>query len=716
MLTKKTAITGTYANLCGIKAECLEHLCQDSIAINKFTDKDGNIVFTGAVSDGCSEAISSEYGSAFIVNCFITEVERLSKTERRDHLFLPRIALSLANKMAQYQPQSKDSDVFDFNGISLCHELVATVYGFVADKDRVLIMAAGDGFLAINGYGGLIDQAQGDLYPVNLLKFPKDLWAKKMGLYYVFADYPSDQINSLLLATDGFCNPKPANYPGLADNPAMFVLQAEYHAQKDGTDDIPGAYASRGGDDATLLAFAKNNSASANLLNKDDVEKLMKKIAAHSNGQSQKELKDTLGTVTQKGATENRAFARRITPANGVHLYGVTAKDRSDYRQEQNKILNTRAIRNNDSNPFCFAPASKPIRVTAPKPVKATAPAKSKTVFGLTPKAAVDPTPRQVTQPAPAPTSKPIPKKASLSSGKKAPTKKPMEIRRQKKSAPAKNMISFQDLCGHKYTKTKGIGFRHFGRIMFDLWHFVNNCHNQGLRIGNLRPCDLNVKIIREQKSEKQSETSATFVFSLANKENVAHIVKGGELAQNYQNLDIDFVHPDYAKRLATDDQARIDQDWYAYSVLCCWLVTKSDPFGEGVVIDQPAADRIYRMRHNILNSSSDVEMDERRRVFIERATRRVGPMARRYIANFSENRKSNESPDFLLEKFHSNNIFICEAEIYKRKKDGETKKMKCGFKQLRGFNVCCYCRSQQVKLISAPHQMFQSLEKAAAD
>lgn len=135
------------------------------------------------------------------------------------------------------------------------------------------------------------------------------------------------------------------------------------------------------------------------------------------------------------------------------------------------------------------------------------------------------------------------------------------------------------------------------------------------------------------------------------------------------------------------DDRARLDQDWYAYSVLCYWLVTKYDPFGEGTVKDKPDADRIYRMRHVILNTSSKVKLDYNKRKFIERAIERLGPVVKGFAATFAVRYFTAKEPLFLLDEFHDDNIMLCGNIITRKNKQSI-----CRFKQIKGFFNCFYC------------------------
>jgi hypothetical protein len=272
----------------------------------------------------------------------------------------------------------------------------------------------------------------------------------------------------------------------------------------------------------------------------------------------------------------------------------------------------------------------------------------------------------------------------------------------------------FEELCDYRLHRKHSIGFRHFGRVMYDLWYFVENCHNQGFRFGNLRPWDLFFKIHYEKDPKRRFKKPARFEFSLANPDTAAEVDAEKKLVRDYAKLDIDFVHPDYAKRMANDDEARLDQDWYSFSVLCTWFVTKFDPFGAGVVKEKPDADRIYRMENVLLSQSSSIKIDERHELFIRRAIGRLNPIVVDFVERFMNQESFRASPEFLLEEFRDDNIITCKAEIFKRYRSGKVRKVQCGFKQLKGFDTCGYCRDAYVKMISVSHQLYQTEDQAA--
>lgn len=705
----------------GIKAECLMHICQDDLYLDQFADNNGEQVWMGSVSDGCSGALGSENGSAFLVRTFAEEAERLGKDGKRDKNFLIQVALALLDRMAEYQPKDPGSEIRCYNGLNISDELCATFYGFIADKKKTFLLLAGNGFLAINGCGKVIEQTMGhDIYPVYLLRLPREKWENNLERVFTLAEFSSDRVNDLVLATDGYSHPRIDEYSGITKKPATFILHASYSATARNTEDFPGAYATRGHDDTSILSYARIGlSSSRNPISSKEVEKIRQQAKNSCTKDFWKDVESTKSSVMRPclrkvNPMDDPNFKRDLPESEGIHLFGITEKDETEYEHLRNQIINSRAF---DPDPLATMFAKKKVSATAsvtPQPVKTArvmplkTPVLAKVPVGL------------VSNQKPLVTMTLIDKNepASPSSKQKPPAKQHQKHQkhehRGRKTKPAEEWKPFQEICDYHLHRKHSIGFRYFGRVMYDLWHFIENCHNQGLRFGNLRPRDLQLKVCYEREPGRRFRKPVRYEFSLVKPETAAEVDAEKKLVRNYSKLDLNFVHPDYAGRMTTDDEARLDQDWYAFSVLCCWFVTKFDPFGAGKVIAKPEADRIYRMENILLSQSSDIEIDERWRLFIDRAIRRIGPKIEDFFGSSIEREDLNQSPDFLLEEFRDENIIICKAEIFKRDRSGKVRKTQCGFKQLKGFNTCGYCETAHVKMISASHQLYQTEEQAA--
>ncbi len=673
------------ARMCGIVAECLSHINQDALCFEEFTDENGEKVYVGAISDGCSGALGSEHGSKFMVQTFVEEVGKLIGKSKRDGDFMRLVALNLIERMADYRPQRNDTGIKNFNGINVSEELAATLYAFVADNKSILIMLAGDGSIAINDHRCGIDQEKGDIYPKYILSFPRKTWEKRLDDIFVFSEFPAEKISSVMLATDGFTHPSESEYSGLVDDPAMFILHAEHLAtlEEDGMD-IPGASAFRGGDDASALVFANPGASPNGLISRDEVAKLGAKVEYHFSGKFFREISNAQSVTVRESArkcdpTNDPAFARNISHAKGVCVFGITASDRTRYKKQQQQIIASRIVCE-DALAALFGAPSKP--KPARSSLKTDLPSRKKLLNDVI-----------------------VVRKSDVPQVKIAPTitVTPKVNRQPKKmNERASKWRRFSDLCSITGSRRTGIGFRQFGQVMYDLWHFVNNCHLQSMRIGNLRPWDILYRINPAHTDNDGVKKSTTYAFSLANPENSAKVEKGGKLIQNYSNLDVNFIHPEYFPKLSTDDQARLDQDWYAYSVLCYWFVTKFDPFGEGVVKAKSDADRIYRMEKVLTVLSSKIEAEKKKKDFVRIAMQRIGFEIETILIDCIARDKQFQNPNLFLHAFNADKIQICDNRRPSPfKKDVS---IKCNFKQLEGHGICPLCENPIRKEIVYAH------------
>lgn len=732
--------------ICGIRAECLSHICQDSLDIHQFLDENGEEVWTAALADGCSGALGSENGSAFLVKAFTEEAERLGKEGKRDGNFIRRVALTLLDRMADYQPVHPDSEIEDFDGVTVSHELSSTLYGFVADKDNILLMLSGDGFIAINGNIESINQ-EPDIYPIYMLHTPKETWEKNLERFFTFAEFPSQKVSDLVLASDGYCHPKIEEYPELTKNPAKFILHTASSATTN-SKEIPDAYSCRGNDDATIISYAQIGHSSSNYVSAAEVKKLCETVSHCCTDEIMKKVKEAKHLTVRpskriaEDPMDDPSFKRNLPILEGVHILNVPPESFAEYERERDSIIASR-IQTSEADVFMSLFGKKKsnsvtshLKGTHRKPVhnkttrtlrvdlskKNPVPEITEIPQNNTVKVTMTPiridenvsrTLVEKNEPE-ADTNKTAVETAAGKKAKEtvAKTDKPSS----KKTKMRTVWVSFGNLCNHRRSKKTGVGFRHFGQVMFDLWHFVDDYHKKGMRIGNLRPKDLKIGITYEGKPGKRFEKTRKpvgFQFELVHPKNSARVDGENILVKNYKDLDLDFIYPDYADKLETDDKPRLNQDWYAFSVLCIWFVTKFDPFGEGIVKEKPDADRKYRMENVILSQSSKVEVDEWKRTFIDRAVRRLNPNVKDLIYRFNDGWTFLDSPDFLLEEFRDKNIVTCNAEICRKKRGIKTKREPCGFKQLKGFSTCGYCRAQLVKMLSSSSQLYQTEDQA---
>lgn len=722
----------------GIKAGCLHHLCEDDLFLSQFVDNNGEQVWVGSVSDGCSGVFGSENGAAFLVRTFAEEAEKLGKNGIRDMHFIRQVALEVVRRMADYQPRNPGSEIHRCcDGINISDELTATLYGFVADKERILLVMAGEGTFEINGTEKIICQ-EGDIYPVYMLRFPKETWEENLEKIFAFVELPTERVENFIIATDGFGHPNSSEYPGLLKDPAMFVLHSMHLANSE-----EDASLVRGGDDATAIAFAHSGFHSGNLLGADEIEAIGHYVEKVCPKDFVKRIREArcfeVRPCSVKNITDSLPFTRSISRHEGVYLFGITPEENKRYEHKRDAIIASR-IRKSQEEIFAALFGEKK---KAPEPAKHK-PGKTATVTRLKTAARKKISDVHISQPKPGkatltpggsrtlvlpekisriiskepgnysvPEEKPRVRMMPIEKADPAPAVKTRK-RKRKGISPETEWKPFQELCNRRLSRKYGIGFRHFGRVMYDLWHFVENCHNEGMRLGNLRPKDLLVKIEYEKIPERRFGKPVGYQFRLVNPNDAARVDSGNNPVKDYENLDLDFVHPDYAEKLATDDESRLNQDWYAFSVLCTWFIAKFDPFGEGVVKEKPDADRIYRMENILLSQSSEIEIDDRSRKFIKIALTRLSPKVVKFTSGFKFRENLRQSPDFLLEEFREENIIVCKAEIFKRNRKGRVWKARCGFKQLAGLNTCGYCNSPHVAMVTASRHLYQTEDQAA--
>lgn len=650
----------TFARICGIKAECLNHICQDSIAMRQFIDVNGNEVYTGAVSDGCSGIFGTEHGSDFLVRTFVDEVERLGKAGNRKNDFLHRVIMSVIEHMAAYKPKDSRSEITRWNNTDLSGELTATLYGFIADKNQTSLLLAGDGNIIINGHSANINQHKGDLYPSYILQFPKKNWDKVAQNVIYFTEFPSDRIDSLVLATDGFGHPNPESFNGITDDPATFVLQAKFHATKsDSFDGIPGCYASRGGDDATALIFCRTGFSSKDPVRPDEVSKLCQMAANHWTDSLYKAIlasrgKEIRPCTIDGDPTDSMIFRRKISNSEGVHLYGITSDDIEKYKRQRDSILSSR-ICTDDSNPFNFS-ATRVAKTKAPQTPSETKPSSNIQILSTKEKVLKN------------------------SESPKIESRKGM-------------WIPFQEICDYKNSLKLGVGFRHFPFIARDLWNFIQGSHESGLRFGNLRPQDLefNMRKIGTKEPEFNFRLKSQNVSARVDLENKSKLTKP------YGKLDEQFIHPVFEGKLKNDDEARLDHDWFSYKTLLFWIFTKADPFGLGTVKDLPEADRRYRMEKKIYCASKHVQLEPASRLFIERALYRLGKDSFMFIRSTRNSEELREYPEVVLSAF-KNGLIKCDNIIIKPNQKRATP---CNFARLELWIKCPYCGHSKLQAIT---------------
>ncbi|MFA7208872.1 MAG: hypothetical protein WC120_01170 [Parcubacteria group bacterium] len=165
------------------------------------------------------------------------------------------------------------------------------------------------------------------------------------------------------------------------------------------------------------------------------------------------------------------------------------------------------------------------------------------------------------------------------------------------------------------------------------------------------------------------------------------------------QPLDEQFIHPRFAGLLLTDDDARIDHDWFSYKTLLFWVFVKHDPFGTGKLVlpDGSVADLKYRMEKRVYCSNINLVMDDKLKLFIERAVNRLG-FVEDFICDTRTSEKLRQDSSFVSECFKKQ-LYKCSNMI---ERPSRKRKQPCGFPRLSEVADCPYCEhSNLVKLIA---------------
>lgn len=253
----------------GIKIDSFSHIAQDAICLGSFKSKWGNKVFYGAVSDGDSSSQGSHFGSKFLVDQFAKHANSLYNADHRNEDLLRSIVLKITDEMLRYTPKNSHSELLQIGSNQICGELSATLLGFIVDKEKTLIMIAGDGELSINGKCGTIENDV--IGPSALLYSPRSDWPKMMGYFYDFTTIPTDRLNNLVLSTDGIDDL--GSYLNLSDNPDKFV-------SKIGDDASIDMEPKHRHDDTTVIILSRRGRKSSNPLPNDTAETICKSASA----------------------------------------------------------------------------------------------------------------------------------------------------------------------------------------------------------------------------------------------------------------------------------------------------------------------------------------------------------------------------------------------------------------------------------------------------
>jgi hypothetical protein len=187
----------------GLRIKSKNHICQDALCQGRFTAKNGETVWLGAIADGCSRVLGSEHGAQYLTEKFAEIAEELYNSGEREDDLQTNVMLKLLDSMLDYAHVCPNSEITQYGKNQYSSELYATFHGYIADNDHVLIFLSGDGYIGINGQIDSIDQNKETMYPVRLMAFPRNEWSERLNLVCLRAIIDAQKFQSLILSTDG---------------------------------------------------------------------------------------------------------------------------------------------------------------------------------------------------------------------------------------------------------------------------------------------------------------------------------------------------------------------------------------------------------------------------------------------------------------------------------------------------------------------------------
>lgn len=619
-------------NACGIKIKSFHHICQDEVCQGKFISSKGNRVWYGAVSDGCSKAIGSHLGAKFLVDQFARLVPEYYNFGLRKDELVRVIAVRLIESMAKYRSQDDHSELTSVNGNRLCSELTASLQAYIADQDDVVLMMAGDGYIAINGKIAKIDQGDGATYLGTYLYFPQEDWVENLKYLYVFPVLPTAAINSLILSTDGLETDKlnmDNDLARLLNNPRKFVLLMREQAMQP-------ALPFHRSDDTSIVALFRTHGQATESLNYDPVVKIKDLAERRSNGGIFAKAGRPTATI-ERAADENH--------------WKQTFEIKHDSLSDDNEIGVT-----------LYGFEETAVRVTSPAPASVTVEQAKSGTF-----------------------TKETSNRRARHQADKSRDVKPVHRNISKRPIADEELISLEQLGDYGYCLRHRIGPRACYQVLVKVQHGVEALHAQGFRLGNMRPRDVIVKVV----GRKFADSKVGFVGAA----DWAKYESGNGLVKPYTNLDKNFIHPTLMLDLQDqngDDQMRLQQDNFGLANLMVNLLLKMDPFMVGTVKDMPDANRKYRMKYELsFWTRSKLNEPERRSwSFYTKGFDRLSTDIQNYcVATIDCLDFSWEIPASLATM--ADELIRCQAE--RTWPDGHTNT--CHFQVHRSVTICPVCR-----------------------
>ena len=182
------------------------HAPQDSLFVHEF-EHQGQKIHIGALADGCTDDIHDrdyqpKLGATWLVSEFAKQAEAAYAQELREESLGRAIVLAILKGMRDYEPRYSRSKWKKGPYGAYCDELVATLYGFVADADRMVVITCGDGYLIHDGDIAMVEQSL--VYPTDMIaSFSEEDWPDKLDRVFMIISIDMSQISAFGIASDG---------------------------------------------------------------------------------------------------------------------------------------------------------------------------------------------------------------------------------------------------------------------------------------------------------------------------------------------------------------------------------------------------------------------------------------------------------------------------------------------------------------------------------
>jgi hypothetical protein len=586
------------------------HRAQDAVKSYRF-QADHRHVLMGVVSDGCSNVTDddisghdktfTEHGAQWMTVEFCGQAERLYTMGLRGKELMRAVLLGLAESMATYEPGRVESGFTIWNDCKISDELTATLYGYIADSETTVIAVAGDGEVVCNGHAYSVLQKDrrgetGDNYPVNLLYYPRQMWEEQLEHLYAIACFETAMVGRLVLASDGLCRHMTQLLLCDGTEPAFLprmIIEAHRNERREGfgTEDLK--YCSPKEDDASYVGFMNSSL-------RDSRSEIPAVVFACRQASRERGVYDFIPAWREPSTKEDPFSIDDLQIELGGRTvawsdYGPEGKfgDRTVFASDSLWMFKTAPCDGDEMVKGFLRPSLASVAISrlgnlinsplwqelAPlcgnaKPARMLLPSGRSRPFGMV-----------------------FPNGAGT--------------------------VSLLEFCDYLKSRNNQWGLKACLAVLLKLHRIVCEMHSKMIAIGNLRPEDVVLTIKRisrpitadgRQLAPLGKKFALDVSVYLANPEVWAVHQPDAGVARGYWSIDEANVHPQLLEDLhAGEPEAMMLQDWFSYGRVACQVLTKCDPFLEGVVRDNPAKseDRTFRILERILMWSDRVDAEE---------------------------------------------------------------------------------------------------------